>query len=389
LTKGTGADYQGAACLPQEPKMKFDLKKLNWTKKRLADGSVVTYYWAWRGGPRVVGKPGSPEFLQSYNDAIAAKKQDTLNTGELSFVLDKYLDSMAFRTRAPRTQKDYKQRIELIRGKFGSLPLHTLKTREARRFLFDWREQIGKRSLRQADYVWTVLSLVLSWGKEAGYVDHNPCEKGRRFYQGTRVDNIWPVAIEEDFYRRGPQHLAEALLLAIWTGQREGDLLRLTWFRYDGQAIRLQQSKTSARVAVPVGGPLKAMLDARRWRVNPKPSDPILTTLEGTPWTSDGFSSSWRKACAKLGIKGLTFNDLRGTAVTRLALAGCSVPEIAAITGHGLKDVGAILDAHYLHRDPGLATAAIVKMEAFWQRENTPEKTAETVTPAPQREPVV
>ena len=35
----------------------------------------------------------------------------------------------------------------------------------------------------------------------------------------------------------------------------------------------------------------------------------------------------------KAGIVGLTFNDLRGTAVTRLALAGATEPEIAAITG--------------------------------------------------------
>jgi hypothetical protein len=45
------------------------------------------------------------------------------------------------------------------------------------------------------------------------------------------------------------------------------------------------------------------------------------------------------------GIAGLTFHDLRGTAVTRLALMGVEVAEIAAITGHSLKDVHAILDA--------------------------------------------
>jgi len=37
--------------------------------------------------------------------------------------------------------------------------------------------------------------------------------------------------------------------------------------------------------------------------------------------------------------------------------------EIAAITGHSLRDVGAILDAHYLHRDPALAESAIHKLE--------------------------
>jgi hypothetical protein len=58
-----------------------------------------------------------------------------------------------------------------------------------------------------------------------------------------------------------------------------------------------------------------------------------------------------RKACERAGVDGLTFHDLRGTAVVRLAIAGASVPQIAAVTGHSLKDVEAILDAHYLGRD--------------------------------------
>jgi len=74
--------------------------------------------------------------------------------------------------------------------------------------------------------------------------------------------------------------------------------------------------------------------------------------------------SSWRKACAKAGVVGVTFGDLRGTAVTRLALVGCSEAEIASITGHSLRDVRSILDQHYLHRDPTLAANAIKKLEA-------------------------
>jgi len=49
--------------------------------------------------------------------------------------------------------------------------------------------------------------------------------------------------------------------------------------------------------------------------------------------------------------------------VTRLALAGCTEAEIATITGHSLRDVRSILDAHYLHRDPALAESAIQKLE--------------------------
>jgi len=39
------------------------------------------------------------------------------------------------------------------------------------------------------------------------------------------------------------------------------------------------------------------------------------------------------------------------------------VPEIAAITGHSLADVEAILDAHYLGRTTKLAVSGMAKLE--------------------------
>ena len=170
-----------------------------------------------------------------------------------------------------------------------------------------------------------------------------PSENDGKGYLGK----VWTADDEAAFLNAAPRHLHLPLILALWTGQRQGDLLRLPWSAYDGSRIRLRQSKTGARVVIPVGAPLKAALDAAP-RIGPL----ILTSTEGRPWTSDGFRASWRKACAKCSVVGLTFNDLRGTAVTRLALAGCSEAEIATITGHSLRDVRSILDAHYLHRDP-------------------------------------
>jgi hypothetical protein len=49
-----------------------------------------------------------------------------------------------------------------------------------------------------------------------------------------------------------------------------------------------------------------------------------------------------------------------------LALAQCTVPQIAAITGHSLKDVEAILEAHYLGGTIELAEAAITKLNAAY-----------------------
>ena len=100
---------------------------------------------------------------------------------------------------------------------------------------------------------------------------------------------------------------------------------------------------------------------------NNRPGETILLNSRGKPWTKTGFQTSWRKVCDKVGVNGLTYHDLRGTAVTRLALAGCTVAEIAAVTGHSLKDVDRILDVHYLGGRKELARSAITKLEAAEQ----------------------
>ena len=63
------------------------------------------------------------------------------------------------------------------------------------------------------------------------------------------------------------------------------------------------------------------------------------------------------------GIIGLTFHDLRGSAVVRLRLADATVPQIATFTGQACIDVEEILDAHYLGRDVKLAEIPMMKIE--------------------------
>jgi hypothetical protein len=53
--------------------MRVRLKGLNSKHKRLAHGSFRTYWYAWKGGPPLRGEPGTPEFIASYNEAVAAK----------------------------------------------------------------------------------------------------------------------------------------------------------------------------------------------------------------------------------------------------------------------------------------------------------------------------
>jgi hypothetical protein len=49
------------------------LKGINRVRKRLADGREVTYWYAWKSGPKLQGEPGSPEFVASFNEAHSAK----------------------------------------------------------------------------------------------------------------------------------------------------------------------------------------------------------------------------------------------------------------------------------------------------------------------------
>jgi integrase len=338
--------------------MRIRLKGLNSITKRLADGTMRTYWYAWKGGPPLRGEPGTPEFVASYNEAIARKVMPP--HGKLLSVLQQYQASEDFRGRADSTRRSYVALIRRIEQSFGDFPLSALSDPRTRGIFMAWRDQIAcNAGRRQADYAWSVLALVLSWGLDRGLVVANPCARGGRLYRGgARAENIWTTADEAAILERAPSHLHLPLLLALWTGQRQGDLLRLPWSAYDGTHIRLRQSKNGRHVVIPVGAPLRAALDAAARR-----STIILTNSDGKPWTSDGFRASWGKACKAAGVVGVTFHDLRGTAVTRLAVAGCTEAEIATITGHSLAGVRAILDTHYLARDPALGESAIRKLE--------------------------
>jgi integrase len=339
--------------------MRVHLKGTNTATYRLANGELKTAHYAWRGGPRLVGEPGMPEFVASYNAAVAGRVRQ--KAGTLQSIINGFENSAEFHRLADKTKKDYRRYIEKIEKRFSALPLCGLKDRRSRGVFKAWRDDVARESARSADYGWTVLARILSWAYDRGLTEANPCERGGRLYSGSRAECIWTEDDETKLLAVAPRTIRLAFMLAMWTGQRQADILTLPWSVYDGATIKVRQRKGKARIAIPVSEALKAELEeAAKNKTGPL----IATNTFGLPWTSDGFRTSWGKTLAKAGIKGLTFHDIRGTAVTRLALAGATVPEIASVTGHSLRDVQSILDAHYLHRDPELAKTAIKKLEA-------------------------
>ncbi len=334
--------------------MRVDLPGIHRISRTLATGERVTYFYAWRGGPRLVGKPGSPEFLRSYEAAHSNRR--TPDPSLFRSLVIAYKASRDFTGLRERTRADYSKQIAKIEAAFADLPLDALDDPRVTRDLLSWRDGMSSKP-RQADYAWTVLMRIIAWGRDGGLTSYRPPTRVNRLYHADRSEKIWGDVHIARFMSAAPVTLQRALMLALETGQRQGDLLVLPWSAYDGMWIQLRQSKNGRSVRVPVTQRLRAVLDD-----TPRVSPVMLTNALGRPWRQNAFRKAWGSASRKAGIVDLTFHDLRGTAVTRLSEAGCIPQEIASITGHSLRDVGAITDK-YSARTDKIALSAIAKLE--------------------------
>src|SRR5512132_4076071 len=105
--------------------MRVRLKGINSYKAKLADGTTQTYWYAWKGGPRLQREPGTPEFIASYNEAVALRMKPP--SGSLFALLQAYQAREDFRQLAPRTQDDYKRISQKeIEPAFADFPLSGL-----------------------------------------------------------------------------------------------------------------------------------------------------------------------------------------------------------------------------------------------------------------------
>jgi integrase len=332
------------------------LQGINTVKKRLADGTQRVYYYHRATGLPLSGKPGSPEFIRDYG--ATEKLMLDRHAGTMNGLIRDYTLSPEFGKLADSTQREYRRMLSKAEVKFGNMPLAALEDPRVRQDFLSWRASVAKTSgEREADNRLSVISAMLSWGKENGQIFSNHVAGFRRLHSADRSELIWLPEHIHAFMAVAPIELQRALILALHTGQRQGDLLRLTWGNYDGALVSLRQGKTGRKVEIPCTSALKQMLDSIE-----RTTAVVLTTKTSRPWTARYFKAQWEAATKKAGITELHFHDLRGTAVTMLAEAGCTTPQIAAITGHSLKTVTTILDK-YLSRTRVLAGEAVALFE--------------------------
>jgi integrase len=85
----------------------------------------------------------------------------------------------------------------------------------------------------------------------------------RPLYTADRTNKLWGETEITALLAVASAEIKLALVLALWTGQRQGDLLRLPWSSYDGTHVRFRQSKTGRRVTMPVEA-VDQFIDDRR-----------------------------------------------------------------------------------------------------------------------------
>lgn len=336
------------------------LKGIHKVKRQLANGEVNWHYYAWRGGPKMLSAPGTEEFAVE----LARHKQERLpaETNTIDALISAFEKSPAFRALAQKTQTAHEAAFKEIRKEWPKLALRLTQQRGMKAMIRKWHHTFADKP-RTADQMLFSLSRVFTFGIDEELIDRNPCTGIGRLYSGSRKESVWTPDLIAAFRAKAVPHILPAFELAINTGQRQGDLLLLTWKQYDGTHFSFEQGKTKKRVRVKVNSKLKELIDAL-----PRGTLRILTNSRGRPWTKDGFKTSWAKECARLrkegvSLEGLTFHDLRGTFITERRREGSTTEQIASITGHSIAEVGRVLEKHYLATDQQTSDAVILRME--------------------------
>lgn len=328
--------------------MRVRLVGIHKVKAKLAGGARATYYYAWRGGPRMETDPADEHAFGAEFYRLTRDRDDTRVEGQFPELVRAYKASPDYTKLKPSTRIGYDKAINRIEAEFHEMDLAAVSEPGSRRLFLEWRDTMADTP-RTADYVMTVLARMLSFGVDRETISRNPLEKMGRIYDTTRRDVIWTDEQINAWIAKAPPKLRLAMELARWTGQRQGDLLTLAWTAYDGTHIKLRQGKTGRLVRIKVYSQLKKVLDATK-----REAATILTPTrkqDGVmqPWTGDGFRASWAAVSEAAKVEDVRFHDLRGTFVTlAYRFHGASIKEIAEISGHSERDAETIIRKHYL-----------------------------------------
>jgi integrase len=275
-------------------------------RKQLADGTVKEYTYSRAAKPKA--RPTEPA------------------SDNLRALIAAYERSPEWHALAPRTVKN---RLIALRP-LASIG-HLRVTEWRRRDILLLRDAIAMaRGPAAGNAFASAVATLFAWARDRGWIEHSPADRIRALPGGAYP--TWTEAHLARALQRFAEPARRAIVLAVHTGQRRGDLVSLRWSNIAGGVLRLVQEKTGAVLALPIHPDLARELAA--WRAK-SAGEHILTHDDGTAWDRDHLTMLILRERRAAGLpEALNLHGLRKLAAVRLAQAGCSTHEIAAFTGH-------------------------------------------------------
>ena len=203
--------------------------------------------------------------------------------------------------------------------------IESIKPHHVRAYL----DKRGESAKARANREKALLSHIINKAREWGYTDApNPCQGVKGFKESGRDRYVTDVEFQAVWEKAG-QTLCDAMDLALLTGQRPADVLKIQRGDIHDGALWIVQNKTGAKRAIEVTGELAALIE----RINAQPRERLSAWLiqddGGQPLGTFAMCSGFDKARKAAGVS-FQFRDLRAKAATDT----CDLAHSQKLLGH-------------------------------------------------------
>jgi len=226
------------------------------------------------------------------------------------------------------------------------------------------------------------LKAILNKGVTWGFLNHNPATKVKMLPESKGRTRFLTVEEVSALLNAASAHLRPILIVALQTGMRRGEILKLKWSDVDmkNSMIYVGDTKTGIPRHIPMSSHLRDTLKAlpRRLGVDYVFAGSTVTIPEmgkhKRPWNTTigkagkpfrDVTTSFRNALARAGITGFRFHDLRHTAASHMVMAGIPMKTVGEILGHSTVSV----TERYSHLTPEHKRQAIETLSACYNAE--------------------
>ena len=319
--------------------------------------------------------PWSPEFMAAYEAAMAGEGAPArlelgasrTAVGTVNHAIVGYYNCAAFAVLAPLTRQMRRAVLERFRAEHGEKRIAMLRREHVARIVLKLKPY-AQRNLLKTLRGLMAFALADSLIEEDPTLGVKPVRVGKSagFYSWTEDD----IAA---FERRHPvgttARLAFALMLYL--GLRRSDAVRIGPQHVRSGMVCFTPQKTARSTGFVLNCPLHPEL-AAIVKATPSRHLTFLTTEAGEPFTAPGFGNWMRERCDEAGLAQCSSHGLRKGCARRLAEAGASVNEIAAVTGHAdLREVAVYTRAADNRR---MAGQAMMRLTETFGRPNSEQK---------------